>query len=133
MNTMLTSFLGNFMSAQEAVALVGVLCLVLADFVLGVLTSLRSGTFNLSKLPQFIETSLVPYVGGLLVLAFFSSVNTTLEVLFFSVTATITAKFLADITAKGSQLFSGVELQSPITVASADPAKEAPAKPTAGQ
>lgn len=124
MNAMLISLLGNFMAAKVATVLVGVLCLVIADFVLGVLTSFRSGTFKLSKLPQFMETSLVPYVGGLLVLAFFSSTNTALEVLFFSVTATITAKFLADITAKVTQLFNGVQIQSPITVTSATTNKD---------
>jgi hypothetical protein len=77
---------------------------------------------------MFMETSLVPYLGGLLVLAFFSSVNTELSVLFFSIAATVSAKFLADITAKASALFSGVSIQSPITVA--DPAPVPAKEPT---
>lgn len=132
MNATLTHFLSSFMSAQVATALIAVLCLVLADFLFGVFTSLRAGTFVFSKLPQFMETSLVPYIGGLLVLAFFSSINTELSVLFFGIAATVTAKFIADITVKVGQLFSGVELHSPITVNSAAPAapatEAAPAK-----
>ena len=36
--------------------------------------------------------------------------------LFFTIAATVTVKFLADITAKVSQLFNGIQIQSPITV-----------------
>ena len=46
--------------------LVTVLALILADFIFGVLVSLRNGNFSASKLPQFVETSLIPYIGGLL-------------------------------------------------------------------
>gem|GEM_PF-5133720 len=34
----------------------------------------------------------------------------------FTIAATITAKFLADIVAKANQFFSGLQIQSPITV-----------------
>jgi hypothetical protein len=134
MNTAIIALLSTFMTVQVAVTLSTVLGLVLADFILGVMDSLRGGTFQFSKLAQFMETSLVPYLGGLLVLAFFSSVNTELSVLFFGIAATISAKFLADITAKVGQLFNGISIQSPITMAStvADPAKEAPVAPPAG-
>jgi len=126
MNATLITLLSTFMTVQVAITLSTVLGLVLADFILGVLDSFRSGTFKLSKLAQFMETGLVPYVGGLLVLAIFSSANATLSVLFFSIAATVTAKFLADITTKVGQLFSGVSIQSPITVVT--PVTVAPAK-----
>ncbi len=93
-----------------------VLSLVLADFVFGVLVSLRNGNFSLSKLPQFVETSLIPYIGGLLALALFSNTNAELEALFFTIAATITVKFLADITTKATQLFAGIQIQSPINM-----------------
>ena len=95
-----------------------VLGLILADFVFGVLVSLKNGGFSFSKLPQFVKTSLIPYIGSLLLLSLFSNVNAELGALFFTITATITVKFLADITAKVKQLFSGIEsqIQSPISV-----------------
>jgi len=90
----------------------------LADFVFGVLVSLKNGNFSASKLPQFVETSLIPYIGGLLALALFSNTNVELGALFFTIAATITVKFLADITTKVTQLFSGIQIQiqSPIAV-----------------
>jgi hypothetical protein len=107
----------SFLAPKVLVTLETVLGLILADFIFGVLVSLRNGEFDLSKLPRFVETSLIPYVGGLLVLALFSNVNTELGALFFTIAATITVKFLADITAKATQLFNGLQIQSPITVA----------------
>lgn len=63
-----------------------------------------------------METSLVPYIGGLLVLALFSNANAELGALFFTIAATITVKFIADITSKTTQLFNGfqIQIQSPI-------------------
>ena len=100
-----------------------VLGLILADFIFGVLVSLRNGNFSASKLPQFVETSLIPYIGGLLVLALFSNANAELGALFFTIAATITVKFLADITTKVTQLFSGIQIQiqSPINVVQPQP------------
>jgi hypothetical protein len=115
------SLLKSFLAPNALTTLEGVLALVLADFIFGVLVSLRQGTFKFAKLPQFIQTSLLPYSGGLLLLALFSTTNTELETLFFTVAATVTAKFLADIVSKVGTLFAGVTIQSPIAVIKSDP------------
>ncbi|KLU65744.1 hypothetical protein DEAC_c23740 [Desulfosporosinus acididurans] len=108
--------LSFILASKVLVTLETVLSLILADFIFGVLLSLRNSNFSFSKLPQFVETSLVPYIGGLLVLAIFSNVNAELGTLFFTIAATISAKFLADILTKAGQLFNGLQIQSPITV-----------------
>lgn len=54
MKATVVSLLSTLMSVQVATALIAVLCLVLADFVLGVLTSLRAGEFKVNKLAQFL-------------------------------------------------------------------------------
>ena len=112
------------MGSKVLITLETVLGLILADFIFGVLLSMRNKNFSFSKLHEFVETSLVPYIGGLLVLALFSSVNTELGALFFTIAATITAKFLADIVTKAGQLFNGLQIQSPITVGQAQSAPE---------
>lgn len=122
----LYTFLGAFMAPKVLVALGTVLSLILADFVLGVLVAMRQGEFKFGKIAQFVQTSLIPYMGGLLVLALFSNSNTELSALFFTIAATITAKFIADIANKASTLFGGlnIQLQSPIAVKKDDPAPE---------
>jgi hypothetical protein len=121
------SILQSYLAPNALGILGGVLALVLADFLFGVFVSLRAGNFNFSKLPQFIQTSLLPYSGGLLLLALFSNVNAELETLFFTIAATVTAKYLADIVSKVGTLFAGVTIQSPIAVIKSDP--ESQSKP----
>ena len=101
--------LGLVVDTKVLATLGTVLGLILADFVFGVFVSLRNGDFSLSKLPQFVKTSLIPYIGGLLALALFANANAELSALFFTIAATITVKFLADITAKVTQLFNGIQ------------------------
>lgn len=117
------------MAPNVLVTLETVLGLILADFIFGVLVSLRNGNFSTSKLPQFVQTSLIPYIGGLLVLALFSNANAEFGALFFTITATITVKFLADIVAKVSQAFNGLQIQSPIVTVKFD-VQRAPDAPT---
>lgn len=107
----LQTVLGSIVDPKVSATLGTVLSLVLADFVFGVLVSLKNGDFSASKLPKFVETSLLPYIGGLLVLALFSNANAGLGALFFTIAATITVKFLADITSKVTKLFGGGQLQ----------------------
>jgi len=112
------SLLGSFMAPKVLVALAGVLALILLDFILGALVAMKTSTFDVRKLPQFLETSFVPYVGGLLILALFSNTDPTLSVLFFATSAAVYAKFLADIKTKLAQLFVGfsIQLHNPIEV-----------------
>ena len=114
------TILGSVVDTKVLATLGTVLGLILADFVFGVLVSLKNNDFSFSKLPQFVKTSLIPYIGGLLALALFSNANAELGALFFTIAATITVKFLADITTKVKQLFSGIEsqIQSSINVTS---------------
>jgi hypothetical protein len=62
-----------------------------------------------------METSFIPYVGGLLILALFTGYS-QIQTVFFSITAAIGLKFIADIFSKITQLFSSlcIQIQSPI-------------------
>lgn len=126
MSMSMLSYLTSFVTPRALIALETVLSLVLANFVLGVFVALKQGQFAWGKLAQYVQTSLVPYVGGLLVLSLFSNSNTELATVFFTVAGTIAAKFLADVLTKVSQLFGGIniQIQSPIKL---DKGKSAPA------
>lgn len=110
------TLLGSFVAPKVVATLGTVLGLILVDFVFGVFVSFKNGNFSASKLPQFMQTSLIPYIGGLLALALFSGTNAELGALFYTIAATITVKFLADITSKAGQLFNGIQIQSPIAL-----------------
>ena len=120
MYTLFMSLLGSFMAPKVIIALGGVLALILVNLVLGVLFSIKTSTFDVRKLPQFLETNLLPYIGGLLVLALFSNMDPTLSVLFFTISAAVYAKFLANIKDQLVQLFGGVPVVVPVTPVVAD-------------
>ena len=127
MYTLFISLLGSFMAPKVIIALGGVLALILVNLVLGVLFSIKTSTFDVRKLPQFLETNLLPYIGGLLVLALFSNMDPTLSVLFFTISAAVYAKFLANIKDQLVQLFRGLSVVVPITPAVVDSGVIAPA------
>ena len=115
MYTFFIALLGAFMAPKVIIALGGVLALILVNLVLGVLFSIKTNTFDVRKLPQFLETNLLPYIGGLLVLALFSNMDPALSVLFFTISAAVYAKFLANIKDQLVQLFGGLSVVVPIT------------------
>jgi len=81
-------------------ALAIVVAAILADTVLGILKTFKAGqeNFNLRKLPQFLATGVLPYAGGLGVIAIIAGVlGEPYTVIFYPVAATALLKYLADI------------------------------------
>ena len=115
MYTLFMSLFGSFMAPKVIIALGGVLALILVNLVLGTLLAIKTSTFDVRKLPQFLETNLLPYIGGLLVLALFSNMDPALSVLFFTISAAVYAKFLANIKDQLVQLFGGLTVEVPVT------------------
>ena len=70
-----------------------VLATILLDFILGVLVSIKKGTFSLSVLPKFIASNVFPYVGGLVTLALLSVYLSQLEYLYYTFVAMAAIKF----------------------------------------
>lgn len=87
------------------IALLTVLAIVMLDTVLGILVSLKQGQFDWRELPRFLQTALLPYIGGLLILALVSMVSPEILVIFYSAVAATTAKFLVEIKDKVVVIF----------------------------
>jgi len=125
-----TNLLGQVIAPKVLAALGGALALILADFVLGVLIAMKRGELDARKLPQFLQTSVLPYMGSLVLLALFVGVSPVLETIFFTVTAAVGLKYLADIKDKLAGIFTGLVLQNPVAVKTAPvPAQDLLAKP----
>lgn len=97
-------------------ALGAVLVLILLDTLLGIILSIKASTFDIRKLPQFLVTNLLPYVGGLMVLALATYVagdySTQLASIFFATATATAAKFIAEIKDKAAQIFGKVKFES---------------------
>ena len=87
-----------------------VLAAILVDTLFGVFDALKAGEFDIRLLPQFLATSVLPYVGGLAILAFVTHlVGGPFGYLFYMVALAVLAKYLAEIKDKIQQLF-GIDI-----------------------
>jgi len=88
-----------------------VLALILVDFLFGVFISIRDGIFDFKKLPQFVITSILPYIGGLLILAIVAQyIGAIFLELFLSISALVVVKYIVNLKDKIFVLF-GVKKQ----------------------
>jgi len=70
-----------------------VLAAIMLDTLLGILLSVKLKTFSTSVLPQFLANNVLPYIGGLLILAVFANYVPDMAYLFYAGVALVTAKF----------------------------------------
>lgn len=91
--------------SQEVIATVlAVLGLILVDALLGVVLAISKNQFDVQKFPQFLKTNVLPYVGGLLILAMAAG-NPQMKALFLASAAATAIKFIAEIKDKVVALF----------------------------
>jgi hypothetical protein len=106
----------NKVSTAIFTVLGSIIALVLADALFGIILSIKAGKFDVRKLPQFLATNLLPYAGGLLVLALtslFAGDYSTQVIAIFGAAALVTgAKFVAEIIDKATQIFGKLEIPS---------------------
>ena len=67
-----TVMLNSFLDAKVLTTLGSTLGLVLLDLLLGIILSIKQGNFDVRKLPQFLTSGVLPYVGSLLVFVLFA-------------------------------------------------------------
>lgn len=77
--------------------------LILVDVALGVLGGFVKGEFDVRKLPSFLKQNVLPYVGGLLIVALVAK-NPEMKAVFVASAAAVGAKFLADVKDKVASL-----------------------------
>ena len=83
---------------QVIPALIVVLTAIMVDVVFGVMLHLINGTFDFRLMSKFMCSDILPYVGGLLVLAVAAElVGVAYRELFFVVAGLILFKFVPDI------------------------------------
>ncbi len=86
---------------------------IIIDTILGVIRALISsdGPFDFRKLPQFLASGILPYVGGLGVVAIAAQyIGEPFLALFYAAAAATTAKYIAEIKDK-LQAILGVEIK----------------------
>ncbi len=85
--------------------LIGIIILIFADLLLGICVSLKQGTFDVRRLPQFLQTAVLPYIGGLTVLLAAASFNSELKAALIAAAMALGLKYVAEIKDKLILLF----------------------------
>jgi len=70
---------------------------IATDTLVGWLLAYKEGNFDWSKAPQSLATNILPFVGGLIILAFFALINSDLESVFWIGCAGVSVKFGKEI------------------------------------
>lgn len=74
-------------------SLVVALTAIFLDMILGVLISIMDKTFDFSILPRFLATNVMPYAGGLIILALFASYVSEWEYVYYTGVGLVAVKF----------------------------------------
>lgn len=71
------------------------ICLIaiIGDTAVGWLLAFSKGNFDIREAPRFIKTAILPYVGGLLIVAGLAYLDETYMPIFLIITGIITTKF----------------------------------------
>lgn len=96
-------------------SLAGVLTLIIIKTVLTWIIAFKIDEFDIREAPRFLITNVLPYVAGLLVLAVPSIWLPEIKILYFSIVAVVSAKYLAEIKDRIIYLF---EAEIPDNIAS---------------
>lgn len=91
------SFLGVAIPNDILASLGLVLGLIFLDVVMGIFGALTTKTFDANKLANFLETSILPYVGSLLMLGIFAAFIPQIQAIFLPSVAAAVVKFVLDI------------------------------------
>lgn len=85
---------------------------IVIDTILGAIKAVKSDydSFDFRRLPKFLGTGILPYVGGLGILAIAAEfIGAPFEALFYAAAAATTAKYIADIKDKLSNIL-GIDI-----------------------
>lgn len=73
--------------------LISVLVFILADTFMGWFLALKTGTFDLALVPQFLKNNVFPYMGALIMLAVLGLVSPEIKGIFFIIAGLVALKF----------------------------------------
>lgn len=86
--------------------LIIVMVAILLKTAFGILLAIKEAVFDVRKVPQFLATNVVPYLGGMAILAFVTHlVGGPFGYLFYMVALAVLAKYLTEIKDKINLLF----------------------------
>jgi hypothetical protein len=62
------NYINQYLALIDGVKIVTILILIVVDFILGIIVAIKEKTFQLSKIADFLNTSVLYFLGGYLIL-----------------------------------------------------------------
>lgn len=100
--------LGDYIGPDVGVGytLLVVAAAIALDTILGILLGIKFKEFNVAALPQFLFTGVLPFIGGLALLALLAKyIDVPFAGMFYTSAAAVMAKYVADLWDKIKLLF----------------------------
>ena len=94
----------QFLVLVNGVKLFSITVSVIVDFVLGVIVAIKEGKFEFKKLADFLNTSVLYYLGGYFCIGILALVNPQFELMVAGAFAVIEVSLVAGILAKLKKL-----------------------------
>ena len=94
----------NYLSLIDGVKLISLAILIIADFLLGVIVAIKTGTFKLNKIASFLNTSVLEMVGGYFVVGAIALAEPSFTAMVTASWAAIDLTLLAEIVMKCKNL-----------------------------
>ncbi len=87
-------------------ALLVVVSAIIVNVAFGIFRALKLQEFNIRKLPQFLADHMLPYVGGLLLLAVVAKyIGSPFDYIFYTTVVALLAKYYAEIKDKINDVY----------------------------
>jgi hypothetical protein len=98
-------FWENFVNMVDGAKLITIFVLIAIDFVLGIIVAIKEGTFELSKIANFLNTSVLYFVGGYFLVGLAATVEPNIGAnVVTTAFALLDATLIGFIAAKAKQL-----------------------------
>ena len=116
----MSNFINSFITLVGGYKIITILILIAVDFLLGVIVAIKNGAFKLSKIGSFLNTSVLYYLGGYLLLGVAGTAEPGIGTgLIISAFALLDATMLGSIFEKVGKL--GIPVPAPTTTVTPAP------------
>lgn len=90
----------QFISLVDGPKLIAIMVLVLVDFVLGIIVAIKKGEFQFEKIANFLNTSVLAYIGGYFLLGLVVTVHKELQPVLTGAYVALDAALIAGVLGK---------------------------------
>jgi hypothetical protein len=90
----------QYVALVDGFKIITLIVLIIADLVLGIIVAAKAGTFKLSKIAQFLNTTVLTLIGGYFIVGFIALVEPSFSAIVIASWALLDITLIGSITGK---------------------------------